>query len=149
MAIVAAACKKPFYVASESTKFVRMFPLSQQALPESEPKKPHPAFVNGPVPDHHKVEYPPRDYTPPQVSLRRGAAVAGGVEADGVVGARRVPCSQPLCRACRSPRVPSAERAPRRACPRPSVPLTTARTWPAVHHDAFHRLGCPYPIRRE
>ena len=30
MGIVAAACKKPLYVAAESTKFTRMFPLSQQ-----------------------------------------------------------------------------------------------------------------------
>lgn len=36
MAIVANACKKPFYVASESTKFARMFPLSQLDLPKTE-----------------------------------------------------------------------------------------------------------------
>lgn len=29
IALVAAACKKPFYVATESTKFARKFPLSQ------------------------------------------------------------------------------------------------------------------------
>jgi len=67
MAIVAAACKKPFYVASESTKFARMFPLSQQDLPPYEQKLEHAAFVGkGPPPDHLKAEQPSRDYTPPQ-----------------------------------------------------------------------------------
>ena len=36
IAIVAAACKKPFYIAAESTKFARKFPLSQLDLPAAE-----------------------------------------------------------------------------------------------------------------
>ena len=34
MAIVAKAWKKPFYVAAESYKFARLFPLNQSDLPE-------------------------------------------------------------------------------------------------------------------
>ena len=52
MAIVAEACKRPFYVAAESTKFARMFPLSQNDLPPHESKREHAAFV-GRGPPHH------------------------------------------------------------------------------------------------
>jgi len=66
MAIVALACKKPFYVASESTKFARMFPLSQGDLPKTEQEREHAAFVGrGAPPSHVVVETPSRDYTPP------------------------------------------------------------------------------------
>jgi translation initiation factor eIF-2B subunit alpha len=66
MAIVASACKKPFYVAAESTKFARLFPLSQNDLPEHESAREHAAFVGkGPPPPELKVEKPSRDYTPP------------------------------------------------------------------------------------
>ena len=71
MAIVAAACKKPFYIAAESIKFARMFPLSQQDLPEHEASSrggtlSHPAFVGRePPPEYLRVEKPSRDYTPP------------------------------------------------------------------------------------
>ena len=66
MAIVASACKKPFYVASESTKFARLFPLSQNDLPEHEPAREHAAFVGrGTPPPPLRVEKPSRDYTPP------------------------------------------------------------------------------------
>ncbi len=66
MAIVASACKKPFYVASESTKFARMFPLSQGDLPAHEQDREHAAYVGrGPPPPNLKLEKPSRDYTPP------------------------------------------------------------------------------------
>ena len=66
MAIVAAACKKPFYVASESTKVTRLFPLSQNDLPEHEAAREHAAFVGRePPPPELKAEKPSRDYTPP------------------------------------------------------------------------------------
>jgi len=66
MAIVAHACKKPFYIASESTKFARLFPLSQNDLPEHEPAREHAAFVGkGPPPPPLLAEKPSRDYTPP------------------------------------------------------------------------------------
>ena len=66
MAIVAAACKKPFYVASESTKFARLFPLSQNDLPEHEEAREHAAFVGrGAPPPHLRAEKPSRDMTPP------------------------------------------------------------------------------------
>ena len=66
MAIVAAACKKPFYVAAESTKFARLFPLSQHDLPAHEPTREHAAFVGrGPPHPSLQVEKPSRDYTPP------------------------------------------------------------------------------------
>jgi translation initiation factor eIF-2B subunit alpha len=66
IAIVAAACKKPFYVASESTKFARMFPLSQSDLPEHEMQREHAAYIGrGTPPPMLKLEKPSRDYTPP------------------------------------------------------------------------------------
>lgn len=66
MAIVAEACKRPFYVAAESTKFARMFPLSQDDLPKHETKREHAAFVGlGSPPNNLIAEKPSRDYTPP------------------------------------------------------------------------------------
>uniref|UniRef100_A0A7S0LEG1 Translation initiation factor eIF2B subunit alpha n=1 Tax=Coccolithus braarudii TaxID=221442 RepID=A0A7S0LEG1_9EUKA len=66
MAIVAAAYKKPFYVAAESTKFTRMFPLSQQELPEHQSSREHAAYIGREQPPANvKVEKPSRDYTPP------------------------------------------------------------------------------------
>ena len=66
MAIVAAACKKPVYVAAESTKFARMFPLSQTDLPAHESSRVHAAFVGrAPPPPELALEKPSRDYTPP------------------------------------------------------------------------------------
>ncbi len=70
MAIVASACKKPFYVAAESTKFARMLPLSQDDLPEHESAAEHAAFVGRPPPDpasNIRLEKPSRDYTPPSL----------------------------------------------------------------------------------
>ena len=37
ISIVAAAFKKPFYVAAESFKFIRLYPLNQSDLPELAP----------------------------------------------------------------------------------------------------------------
>mmetsp|Transcript_23727 Transcript_23727/g.50307 ORF Transcript_23727/g.50307 Transcript_23727/m.50307 type:complete len:306 (+) Transcript_23727:42-959(+) len=66
MAIVAHVCKRPFYVASESTKFARMFPLSQLDVPKTEQVRTHAAFVGqDPPPPQLVVEAPSRDYTPP------------------------------------------------------------------------------------
>ena len=66
MAIVAAACKKPVYVAAESTKFARLFPLSQNDLPGHELSRVHAAFVGRPPPPESIIaEKPSRDYTPP------------------------------------------------------------------------------------
>merc|ERR1712087_991522 len=66
MAIVARAFKRPFYVAVESTKFARMFPLSQQDLPEHGSLHMHAAFVGrSPPPVNLRAEKPSRDYTPP------------------------------------------------------------------------------------
>eukprot|EP00967_Tisochrysis_lutea_P005300 scaffold6326_cov34-Tisochrysis_lutea.AAC.2 len=57
MAIVASACKKPFYIASESTKFARKFPLSQLDLPAKGPRREHAAYVGrGPPPETLRVE---------------------------------------------------------------------------------------------
>ena len=67
MAIVAAACKKPVYVASESTKFARHFPLSQADVPSPESSKAHSAFVGRePPPANLTAETHTRDYTPPK-----------------------------------------------------------------------------------
>ena len=68
VAIVASACKKPFYVASESTKFARLFPLSQADVPSGGPGsgREHSAFVGkGPPAPNLIAETHTRDYTPP------------------------------------------------------------------------------------
>jgi len=63
LSIVASALKKPFYVAAESFKFTRMYPLNQSDLPEltayaaSEVVSSDAASV--------QVEAPKIDYTPP------------------------------------------------------------------------------------
>ena len=69
VAIVASACKKPFYVASESTKFARLFPLSQADVPSGGPGsgREHSAFVGraATLPPNLTAETHTRDYTPP------------------------------------------------------------------------------------
>ena len=66
VAIVARACKKPFYVASESTKFARLFPLSQSDVPSHDALREHSAFVGkGPPAPNLIAETHTRDYTPP------------------------------------------------------------------------------------
>lgn len=67
IAIVASACKKPFYVAAESTKFARKFPLSQLDVPAKGPSREHAAYVGRcPPPETLRVEvcYSPRIPTP-------------------------------------------------------------------------------------
>jgi len=68
LSIVAKELKKPFYVASESFKFTRMYPLNQRDIPENKkkqvdliPPSPHLALPKG-----VEVNNPPVDYTPPQ-----------------------------------------------------------------------------------
>lgn len=41
LAVMAKALNKPFYVVAESFKFVRMFPLNQDDLPNLEKVHPH------------------------------------------------------------------------------------------------------------
>lgn len=66
MAIVAVACKKPFYVASESTKFARLFPLSQADVPSHDAARAHAAFIGREPPSPNlTAETHTRDYTPP------------------------------------------------------------------------------------
>ena len=65
MAIVAAACKNPVYVASESTKFARHFPLSQADVPSHDASRAHSAFVGREPPANLTAETHTRDYTPP------------------------------------------------------------------------------------
>ncbi|KAL5477859.1 hypothetical protein EMCRGX_G024709 [Ephydatia muelleri] len=57
IAVMAKALNKPFYVVAESFKFVRMFPLKQEDLPNQEK---YTTINSGP--DKH----PSLDYTPPQ-----------------------------------------------------------------------------------
>jgi len=63
IATVAKAFGKPLYVAAESYKFARLFPLNQQDLPV-ETKAVDFAVA---VPDSVLVENPSRDYTPPHL----------------------------------------------------------------------------------
>mmetsp|Transcript_6201 Transcript_6201/g.13519 ORF Transcript_6201/g.13519 Transcript_6201/m.13519 type:complete len:327 (+) Transcript_6201:160-1140(+) len=61
MAVCAKACNRPFYVAAESYKFARLYPLTQKDLPEE--KKPSDL---GPLLPHRvMIDNPSRDYTPP------------------------------------------------------------------------------------
>lgn len=63
VATVAKACGKPLYVAAESYKFARLYPLNQRDLPyESKP-----ADFAVPLPESITVENPSRDYTPPHL----------------------------------------------------------------------------------
>lgn len=60
-ALVARSMNKPVYVAAESYKFARLYPLEQRDLG---PSPCHVEFVE-PVPEDAKVENTARDYTPP------------------------------------------------------------------------------------
>lgn len=61
VALVARALNKPVYVAAESYKFARMYPLDQRDV------EPAPAIVRFevPLPEYVEVENSARDYTPP------------------------------------------------------------------------------------
>eukprot|EP00935_MAST-01C_sp_MAST-1C-sp1_P000433 g433.t1 len=67
MAIVAKALNKPFYVASESYKFARLFPLNQSELGVATEAEQMPlSLPNGvEIPPNTKVDNPACDYTPP------------------------------------------------------------------------------------
>ena len=61
VAVAAKAASVPFYVAAESYKFSRLYPLGQKGLPE---ERKHVDF--GPLlPRAVRVDNPSRDYTPP------------------------------------------------------------------------------------
>mmetsp|Transcript_67656 Transcript_67656/g.167167 ORF Transcript_67656/g.167167 Transcript_67656/m.167167 type:complete len:311 (+) Transcript_67656:88-1020(+) len=60
VSVIAKAAKKPFYVAVESYKFCRLYPLSHTDLPDAE-QEPEPTINDG-----IKVRYPASDLTPPQ-----------------------------------------------------------------------------------
>ncbi|CAE5960160.1 unnamed protein product [Arabidopsis arenosa] len=62
IALVAHSMNKPVYVAAESYKFARLYPLDQKDL---EPAL-RPIDFNVPVPPNVEVERSARDYTPPQ-----------------------------------------------------------------------------------
>ncbi|CAL9108127.1 uncharacterized protein LOC135619459 [Musa acuminata AAA Group] len=61
-ALVAHSMNKPVYVAAESYKFARLYPLDQKDL---EPAL-HPIDFGVPIPSGVEVETSARDYTPPQ-----------------------------------------------------------------------------------
>ena len=61
LAVCAKALAKPVYVAAESYKFARLFPLGQQDMPREQV-----AWSIGPiVPPNTRFDTPRRDYTPP------------------------------------------------------------------------------------
>jgi len=68
LSIVAKELKKPFYVAAESFKFTRMYPLNQRDIPSTKQRqKPLlPPIDLKPLPEAIEVNNPPVDYTPPQ-----------------------------------------------------------------------------------
>jgi translation initiation factor eIF-2B subunit alpha len=66
IAIMAQAHKKAFYVAAESFKFTRLYPLNQCDLPVSSCPTDMTTFATEPLPDAVEVETPSVDYTPPQ-----------------------------------------------------------------------------------
>ena len=62
IALCAKALAKPVYVAAESYKFARMFPLSQRDIPKEEVE-----WSIGPIaPPTTHFDSPVRDYTPPE-----------------------------------------------------------------------------------
>merc|ERR1712137_1282934 len=64
IAIIAHSFNKPFYVAAESYKFTRIYPLNQQDLPFSDlPTNPDPASA---IPSSTEMWNSGSDYTPPQ-----------------------------------------------------------------------------------
>lgn len=77
LAVVAKALNKPFYVAAESYKFARLFPLNQKDLPErrdqQKPLTPLPydhskstSICDDEINSGYEVDNPSCDYTPPQ-----------------------------------------------------------------------------------
>uniref|UniRef100_A0A7S0YTC8 Translation initiation factor eIF2B subunit alpha n=1 Tax=Hemiselmis tepida TaxID=464990 RepID=A0A7S0YTC8_9CRYP len=60
VSVLAMAAKKPFYVAAESYKFCRLFPLSHSDIPDAE-KEPVPSEIEG-----VNLRLPASDLTPPQ-----------------------------------------------------------------------------------
>eukprot|EP00899_Mesostigma_viride_P006235 jgi/Mesvir1/15612/Mv03219-RA.1 len=63
IATVAAASNKPFYVAAESYKFARLYPLTQSDLPVEN----KPVHFSMPLPPTVMVVNPSRDFTPPNL----------------------------------------------------------------------------------
>eukprot|EP00823_Brevimastigomonas_motovehiculus_P005766 TRINITY_DN4330_c0_g1_i1.p1 TRINITY_DN4330_c0_g1~~TRINITY_DN4330_c0_g1_i1.p1 ORF type:complete len:338 (-),score=62.10 TRINITY_DN4330_c0_g1_i1:54-1067(-) len=68
IAMAAKAFKKPFYVASESYKFARHFPLNQKDLPETKSDQPKllSASKDDTLPPNLTTLNPSCDYTPPE-----------------------------------------------------------------------------------
>jgi len=72
LGIVAKALGKPFYVASQSFKFTKIYPLNQTEIPNNKTSQEN-AFRKNPdllelenkYPDILKIEQPPLDFTPP------------------------------------------------------------------------------------
>ncbi|KAF5732085.1 translation initiation factor eIF-2B subunit alpha-like [Tripterygium wilfordii] len=62
IALVAHSMNKPIYVAAESYKFARLYPLDQKDMAPA----PRPIDFGVPIPDKVEVETSARDYTPPQ-----------------------------------------------------------------------------------
>ena len=65
MAIVAKALAKPFYVLTESFKFVRLFPLTQTDLPGSSEDTAQMYYRNEDDEGKCLISNPDADYTPP------------------------------------------------------------------------------------
>eukprot|EP00793_Prasinoderma_coloniale_P002503 PRCOL_00001985-RA len=63
LALAAKALGKPVYVAAESFKMVRLYPLNQQDLPEAE----QPVDFGRALPAETRILNPIRDYTPPEL----------------------------------------------------------------------------------
>lgn len=66
LAIVAKALKKPFYVAAESYKFARLYPINQSDLPNCREKHTLVPLHGHKVPHGVQVDNPDTDYTPPR-----------------------------------------------------------------------------------
>jgi translation initiation factor eIF-2B subunit alpha len=68
IAIIAKALNTPVYVAAESYKFARLFPLTQSDLPEAkdEQRKLTPVVGHEEYPEKLEIDNPRSDYTPPQ-----------------------------------------------------------------------------------
>ena len=124
----------PVYVAAESYKFARLFPLNQRDMPLERKQ-----LDFGPLlPASVTIDNPSRDYTPPQV---RGSG-CGSESQEGQAGPGGTPAGSWQF---------AHQRTPLRAVPAPIRPAVVPPHLPtsppplcppAVHHAAVHRSGC-------
>lgn len=64
-AVIAQAMRKPFYVAAESYKFARLYPLTQRDVPQTHVELSAASVTSDIARKHLSMQNPRFDYTPP------------------------------------------------------------------------------------